>query len=256
VDVRHLRVDEAASTGVMIRELRDVGPSEVIYWRAGSAGSRLCAEDIETAGALIDEAAWLHVTGITPALSLTAAAAVEAALVRARAAGATVSLDVNIRLRLWSEAEARAALVPLVRRCDLVLGSVDELAVVSGLSAVLTPERHGGPLAVADAILSMGPSDVVVRLGSAGAIERGSRGTIAAPALLVDRVVDPVGAGDAFSAGYIASRLRGVRPTDVLAAANACGAAVVGALGDTQGFPNRKELAAILRAGSMRDVSR
>jgi 2-dehydro-3-deoxygluconokinase len=254
VDVAHLRVDASATTGVMIRELRDLGPSEVIYWRAGSAGSRLSAADVEDAAELIDAAGWLHVTGITPALSMDAASAVDAAVTRARAAGARTSLDVNIRLRLWSETQARTALAPLARRCDVVLGGVEELGLLAGLAETLEAAAKLDPEAAADAVLAMGPEVVVVKLGAAGALERrtsssSGSGRTVVPATMVDRVVDPVGAGDAFTAGYIATVLEGGSPADALAAGNACGAAAVATLGDQSGLPTRAELELLLRPG-------
>jgi len=250
VDVRHLVVDESASTGVMIRELRGVGASEVIYWRSGSAGSRMSAEGVEAAGELIDDASWLHITGVTPALSDDAADAVDAAVERARAAGATVSLDINLRLRLWSEARARTALAPLAGRCDVVLGGLDELAVVAGLAETVQAGDDVEPEAAADAVLAMGPRAVVVKLGDRGALEYhledGRTVSVAAPAFPVARVVDPVGAGDAFTAGYIATVLRGGSVAQALAAGNACGASVVATLGDQPGFPTRAELERLL----------
>jgi 2-dehydro-3-deoxygluconokinase len=61
-------------------------------------------------------------------------------------------------------------------------------------------------------------------------------------------VVDPIGAGDAFCAGFIAACLEGVDLGTALEMANACGAAAASALGDQTGLPDRTELAAILRA--------
>lgn len=255
VDVRHLHVDRSASTGVMIRELRDVGPSEVIYWRAGSAGSRLSAEDVAQAAAFFDQATWLHVTGITPALSASAAAAVTAAVERARAAGAMISLDVNVRRRLWSEVEAQAALAPLAGHCDIVLGGVEELALVGGLADDLETAAAIDPETAADAVLALGPDVAVVKLGAAGALERRRVGaavvSTTAAGLTVDRVVDPVGAGDAFTAGYIATVLGGGSPAEALAAGNACGAAAVATLGDQSGLPTRVELRRLLGSSGL-----
>jgi 2-dehydro-3-deoxygluconokinase len=249
VDVTHLQVDHEAATGVMIRESRDLGPSEVLYWRRGSAGSRLSAADVEAAAALFERATWLHVTGISPALSSSAAAAVDAAITRAAAAGATISLDINMRRKLWSEAEARAALGPMIARCRIVLGGVEELAVVAGVAETLDAGALADPEAVADGVLAEGPEVVVVRRGADGAIERRAGRTTVGPAHPVERIVDPVGAGDAFTAGYIFATLQGGPPADVLAAASACGAAVVATLGDVPGLPTREELGALLRHG-------
>ena len=251
VDVSHLRIDETATTGTMVRELRDLGPAEVVYWRAGSAGSRLSAADVEAAGELIDGAAWLHVTGITPALSPEAAGAVDAAVERAQAAGVTISIDLNVRRHLWSEAQARAALAPLVTRCDVVLGGVEELAVVAGLARTLEAGTAVDPVAAADAVRTMGPATVVVKLGADGALERRVGISTSVPALPVEHVIDPVGAGDAFTAGYVSSVLEGAPATRALTVANACGAAAVSVIGDIPGMPTRAELELLLARGNL-----
>jgi 2-dehydro-3-deoxygluconokinase len=254
VDVRWLASDPGAPTGVMVRELRDLGPMEVIYHRAGSAASRVTVEDVRSAAAdgAMDGARWLHLTGITPAISASAAGAVDAAIEEARARDLTISLDLNIRRRLWSEEAARATLSALSARCDIVLGGLDEVAVVAGLAATLEAGGSVDPHAAADALLALGPSRVVVKLGAQGALERRRDGTSiagdAAPAIPV-RVVDPVGAGDAFSAAWIVSVLEGATPHAALRAGNAAGAAVVSTVGDLTGMPTRKELEAILRSG-------
>jgi 2-dehydro-3-deoxygluconokinase len=254
VDVRWLASDAGAPTGVMVRELRDLGPMEVIYHRAGSAASRVTADEVRAAagGGAFDGARWLHLTGITPAISASAAAAVDTAIDEARARGLTISLDLNIRRRLWSEEAARVALSALSARCDVVLGGLDEVAVVAGLAPTLEAGGAVEPIAAADALLASGPSRVVVKLGAQGASERRRQGAerigASAPALPV-RVVDPVGAGDAFSAAWIVAVLEGASPEAALRAGNAAGAAVVSTVGDLTGMPTRKELDAILRSG-------
>jgi 2-dehydro-3-deoxygluconokinase len=250
VQVEHLAVDPEGPTGLFIRELRELGPSDLVYYRSGSAGSKLSAADVSAADGLFAGARWLHVTGITPALSTTAREAVEGAISRARENGLTVSLDLNLRRKLWSEAEAAAVLSDLVARCDIVLGDLDEAALVTNV-----PARRDGPPdpeAVADALLALGPRVAVVKLGSAGALEhRGEAGphrSTRREAIPLTRVVDPVGAGDAFTAGYIAATLEGLAPPRALDLANACGAAVASTVGDMDGLPTRPEVERILGA--------
>jgi len=164
-----------------------------------------------------------------------------------------VSLDLNIRRRLWSEADAVRALAALAARCDVVLGGLDEVALVTGLAATLEAGGLVDPVAAADAMLALGPGRVVVKLGAQGALERRRDGDaivgVAAAAFPVT-VVDPVGAGDAFSAAWIAFTLEGADPEAALRAGNACGAAVVSTVGDLTGMPTRRELDAILRSGA------
>ena len=255
MDVTWLGTDPGAPTGVMIRELRDLGPMEVIYHRAGSAASRITPDDVRAARSAFDDAVWLHVTGITPAISATAAAAVETAMDLARERGAVVSMDLNIRRRLWSEAEAARVLSGLAARCDVVLGGLDEVAVVAGLASTLEAGSQVDPVAAGDALLALGPSRVVVKLGADGAMERrrapdGVAIVGCSAAAFPVRVVDPVGAGDAFSAAWIAFTIEGAAPEAALRAGNAAGAAVVSTVGDLTGMPTRKELDAILRSGT------
>jgi 2-dehydro-3-deoxygluconokinase len=242
VDVSQLAVDPGATTGLMLRERRVLGASEVVYARTGSAGSRVTADDVRRAQAdgVFGEARWLHLTGITPALSDTAREATTLALDIADAAGMTVSFDVNLRRRLWSEEAAAPVLRPLAERSDIVFGSPDELAVVTG-----TDETD--PVALAKAVLAFGPGLAVVKRGADGAlaVERGGD-PVWSQATASPTVVDPVGAGDAFCAGFIASRIEGDDLGTTLTMANACGAAAVAAVGDLAGLPTRTELARLI----------
>lgn len=252
VDTSHLATDPDGTTGLMFRERRALGPARVVYARRGSAGSRLTAADVDRAAVagLFDGGRgvrWLHVTGITPALSPDALAATERALTLARAAGLTTSLDLNLRRRLWPDQAAAPVLRGLAAATDVILGSRDELAVVTGRRA------DEDPADLARAALALGPSLAVVKLGSSGALVVGRQPAdvpVARPAVPLSVVVDPVGAGDAFCAGFIAARLDGADPATALEMANACGAAAASALGDQTGLPDRAELAALLMPGA------
>jgi 2-dehydro-3-deoxygluconokinase len=245
VDIAHLAIDPDAPTGLMFRERRGLGPAQVVYTRRGSAGSRVTAAHVDEAAesGLFDGARWLHLTGITPALSDDARAAIDRAAQLARAAGLTISLDLNLRRRLWSDETAAPVLRDLAAHADVLLGSPDELAVL----AAEQPDHD--PAEVARACLALGPALVVAKLGAAGAlaVERDDPGhPIARPAVPLPVVVDPVGAGDGFCAGLIAARLDGADLGAALEIANACGAAAAAGLGDQTGLPDRAELAAIL----------
>jgi 2-dehydro-3-deoxygluconokinase len=251
VGVDWLRVDGSAPTGIMFRERRALGPAEVVYARAGSAGSRLSPDDVDAAAGAgaFGGARWLHITGITPALSATSRAAVECALDHARRCNLTVSLDINLRRKLWSDTEARPVLAGLAARCDVVCGDVDEAAAVTGLDP-------GSPVeGLLDGLLGLGPSLAVLKLGRSGAAALGRDGaTASAPALAVEPL-DPVGAGDAFCAGFIAASLEAQPLARRLEIAAACGASAVAAIGDQSGLPDRTELDRLL-AGSTRDAIR
>jgi 2-dehydro-3-deoxygluconokinase len=248
VGVAHLMTDDQAATGLMFRERRHLGPAQVVYTRSGSAGSRLSVADVDRAAdaGIFDGGRWLHLSGITPALSESARAATFGAAAHARASGLTVSLDLNLRRRLWPDEVAGPVLRELAEGCDIVFGSPDELAVVAG--ETVAPESAE----LARAALSLRPSVTVVKLGAAGAMlvdAETAAAPITRPALPLRAVVDPVGAGDAFCAGFIAARLEEQSFERALDYANACGAAAAATLGDQTGTPDRRELIALLASG-------
>lgn len=236
VDVSGVVVDAARRTGLMVRERRVLGPSEVVYHRSDSAGSALEPSDVDAVAGAFASAQWLHLTGITPALSESADRAILRAIELARAAGVRVSFDVNLRRRLWSDEEAAARLHPIVTGADLVFGDADELAVVAGLAL------SADGLEAARALRAEGSRSVVVKRGPAGATLVGEGEPSTAPAVQIARVVDPVGAGDAFCAGYLAALLDGLDPVTALRWGNACAAAVLTVEGDLTGLPSRVEL--------------
>jgi 2-dehydro-3-deoxygluconokinase len=246
VGVDQLKVDSSAPTGLLIRDRRAIGPSEVVYYRSASAGSRLGPEDVDRAVAAgtFERARWLHLTGITPALSPSCRAAVERAIERAREERLTVSLDVNLRRKLWSDDEARPVLADVARRVDVLLAGGDEAAVMAGVDPASTPEM------LVDALLKLGPSTAVVKLGAEGAIGRDRDGPTVRRHGLRAAAIDPIGAGDAFSAGFISAQLDGASLERALDVANACGAAAVSALGDQSGLPDRLELERLLAPAS------
>lgn len=228
-------VDTTAATGLLIKESPSAGRTAVTYYRAGSAGSRLSPSDLDAVD--IADFALLHITGITPALSPTARATIDAVLDRATDAGIPVSFDVNHRSALWAgtgDGEASEAYRSLAARSSIVFAGADEAALVTGLAP-------GDPEALARALAALGPAEVVVKLGERGAValrdgELTGRAAVAVP------VVDTVGAGDAFVAGYLAELLRGGSVADRLDLAVRTGAAACLHPGDWEGFPSRAEL--------------
>jgi 2-dehydro-3-deoxygluconokinase len=225
--VRTIAIRDESFTGLMVRYRRTGERTHVDYHRAGSAGSRLLPTDLPGD---LTEADVLHVTGITPALSDSARAAVFQAVERARAAGVTVSVDVNYRAKLWSRFDAAPVLRDLVSRADVAFAGPAEAAIFLG-----DEEPVAG-------LAALGPAEVVVKDGARGcaALLDGKRYEV--PALPVT-VVDPVGAGDAFVAGYLADRMAGAPPSERLRTAIAAGAFAVTVPGDCEGLPRRDELA-------------
>lgn len=223
-------VDTAAATAVMVVLDRRPLPPQVIYHRAGSAGSRLAPADVLPA--LDRRPRLMHITGITPALSGTASATVEVALEHAETLGVEVSIDVNYRAKLWGPGQARDALTAVVRRATVVIGSADEIALVARGS----DEREQ----VVD-LLRHGVRTVVVKRGRRGATSYDGDGEHHQDAFAVTEV-DSIGAGDAFSAGYLSGLLDGLDERSRLDRACRAGAFAVSASGDWDRSPTKREL--------------
>jgi 2-dehydro-3-deoxygluconokinase len=231
VDVSAARVDSRGTTGLLITEPRTAEMTRVMYYRAGSAASHLEPSDVIPA--LDHPPKVLHVTGITCALGPAPRAAVAEAIAAAAAAGVVVSLDVNYRSRLWSRELAASTLIALVPHVDVLVASEDELGLVAPGS---TDED-----AQVSALLGTGVSEVVITRGAAGATVYTADGKISSPARPV-RVVDVIGAGDAFVAGYLSARVDGLDVSERLGRATATAAFVVACTGDWEGLPSRAEL--------------
>lgn len=228
----HAAVDPDAPTGLMIKEQRTQDATHVWYYRAGSAGSRLGTDDFPPS--LIAGAALLHVTGITPALSTTAHSAVVEAVQLAREAGVPVSFDVNHRTTLWKGREPAEVYRELARASSIVFAGADEARLLAPTAASV-PELARG-------VASLGPKQVIIKLGGAGCHALIDGADYPLPAVPV-RVVDTVGAGDAFVAGYLYEFLLGKDPLTRLRTAVTTGAFACTTVGDWEGLPRRQDLA-------------
>jgi 2-dehydro-3-deoxygluconokinase len=94
-------------------------------------------------------------------------------------------------------------------------------------------------------LAASGPREVVLKRGGEGSLALADGRIVTQPAFPVEEV-DPVGAGDAFDAGYLAGHLWGLAPEERLRVANAMGALCVATLGDYEGLPDEEELQAFL----------
>lgn len=198
VDTRWVRFDPDAPTGVYFK---DPGRG-VLYYRAGSAASRMTAESI--ADVPLEQAEIVHVSGITPALSASCAAMIDAVIARVAESDAALSFDVNHRAALWPASEAAPVLLDLANRADIVFVGLDEAETLWGTKTAEDVRA-----------LVSAPARLVVKDGDVGATEFSAEGAVFVPAIRTE-VVEAVGAGDAFAAGYLAGLLAGDAPAERL----------------------------------------
>ncbi|MFC9351668.1 sugar kinase [Arthrobacter sp. NPDC057013] len=224
-------LDEAAPTGLMIKERRTPSAQRVNYYRTGSAGSRISPSDVDEE--LISSAGLLHLTGITPALSESARATIFEAIAIAKTAKVPVSFDLNYRAKLWSADEAREVYREIIPIADIVFAGDEEAAIAVG--------AESDPEDLAHRLAKLGPRQSIIKLGAAGAIALIDGQLYRQPPVLVE-AVDTVGAGDAFVAGYLAEFMNHASPPERLQTAAATGAFACLVPGDWEGFPRRDEL--------------
>ena len=236
---------EGEFTGIQL--LNHLGGGEVIrrYRRAGSAASRLTATEVLPH---LDGSDLVHVTGITPALSDTCRLTAFAVMRSATERSIPVSMDVNYRDALWTPAEAMAVCDEMRRLATLFKVGHDEAETIWGLGlSAQDYARHffGGNTRLA-----------VVTTGDSGAVAYDGQSVVTHPGFTVE-MVDPVGAGDAFVAGFLAGIFQRCALPDLLAMnpdaradilhraleiANACGALVCTRHGDTEAMPDMRQV--------------
>jgi 2-dehydro-3-deoxygluconokinase len=188
--------------------------SSVLYDRAASAIARVTPGSIDWQS-MFSGVRWFHVSGITPALSESAATVTAEALKAAKNAGLTVSYDLNYRSKLWSGEQARAVQEPMMEHVDVLITTEEDTQVVFGIDAASkgryenvdadsyaeiarSLQKRFGFRAVA-ITLRENPR---VLLNTWSAIVAAEDNIYRAPRYEVE-VVDRIGAGDAFSAGLI-----------------------------------------------------
>lgn len=242
VDVSQVILDPDHPTGVAFKERRELGPRKVIYYRRGSAASHLTPADLSPD--YFTGARYFHVSGINPALSASCHETVVSAMDLAHRAGTLVSFDPNVRLRLWDVETCRRTLRALLSRCDLVFPGADEAELLTGEA---DPER------AARGILELGPKLVLVKLGADGAMAVNAEAVTRVPAFRLERIVDPVGAGDGFAAGFLSGQLRGWGVAESMRLGALVGASAMSVSGDVEGLPTWEDVQAL---ESSRDVAR
>ena len=241
VDVSQVIRDPTRNTGLYLKHHNATGVTRIQYYRRGSAASNLQPDDLSPDH--FRDARLVHLNGMTFALSESCARTMRRAVELTLDSGAMISLDLNLRLQLWSIESAREAIGPVIQKSSAIFGTEEEFLDYFGVSDI--DEALG-------AAVALGPRIAAAKMGPDGAVAlvdglRFAHGGYNAPA-----VVDVVGAGDGFDAGFLASYLRGLSPYECLRRANLCGACAVATTGDFQGYPTLEEMERLLESSQER----
>lgn len=218
--------DQGAPTGLYFVTHGPAG-HVFTYRRAGSAASRMTPADLDPA--MIAGARFFHASGISQAISDSAAETVAAGMALARKAGVLVSYDTNFRPRLWPAAKARPVITAAAAGAHIVKTSAEDAEALFGLTAPVEIGRH---------LLGLGAGAVVITLGKDGVALATADGVEMIQGRAV-AAVDATGAGDAFTGALLAELARGAALGPAARFANAAAALSTRGYGAIAPLPTR-----------------
>lgn len=232
VDIERVRAHPSLPTGLTV--VLSTGDDRAVLTSAGSI-STMGAADVTDAD--LQQVRHLHVASFF--LQPRLAAELGGLLTRARKLGVTTSLDTN-----WDPEGRWSGLDDVLPLVDVLFVNTAELVAVA--SAVLGEQTGASVDHAGRALSALGPT-LVLKDGARGGRAWSSDGSWQVPSPPV-HVVDAVGAGDSFDAGFVAAYLRGMTTADALRWGVACGSLSTQAAGGTAAQPDRSEVDAMLVA--------
>ena len=225
VDTRHCLFTEGHRLGLYFLEVgASLRPSRIVYDRADSAFAHLDPAAFNW-NEILKNASWLHWTGITPAISATAAQATAEAVAAARRLGVTVSADVNYRRNLWQYGQRAQDVMPaLVAGCDLVVCTEGDAEDLFGIQAA--PGAANGFVSMSEQLAARFPRlkrVIATRRQTQSASHERIGGLLwdegqfyETPFYDIAPVVDRIGGGDSFIAGFIYGSSHYATPIEAL----------------------------------------
>jgi 2-dehydro-3-deoxygluconokinase len=235
IDTSEVELIEDYPTSIYFREVLEDGNGRSFYYREKSPTLTMSEQDLSEE--YFQKAKLLHVTGVFPSICSNNREIIKKAVKIAKQNGLLVSFDPNIRLKMWSKEEAREFIHELLPYVDILLTGEDEAEIILGSDSLENYIKK---------FHEYGISKVVIKKGADGSI--GSDGTQVynMPPIKARAVVDTVGAGDGYDAGFISSLLKGWSFEKSLHFANAVGSMVVSVKGDNEGLPYFEDVQAFL----------
>src|SRR5690625_3481726 len=154
VDTSAVTFDKSHPTGVFFKEMNFGNDPAIYYYRSNSAASKMSTKMLDEA--YISRAKFIHLTGITPALSLSCREMIYQMIDIAHKNNQTITFDPNIRLKLWDREEAKKTLLDVASKSHIVMPGIEEGELLTGES---------NPKEIAHSLLTGKTEVVVVKLG-------------------------------------------------------------------------------------------
>ena len=227
IDTSQVKLVDGYPTSLNFKEILEDGSGRTFYYRSNSPTDTLTEDTLDES--FLKGAKVLHITGVFLAVNKEKnVPLIRKAVEIAKKNGVLISLDPNIRLRLWSKEEVKLALSELLPLVDILLTGVDEADIMFETT---------DPQEIIEKSKELGISYVAIKQGEEGSIGYHNGKTIESPPVKPKKVVDTVGAGDGFDAGFIYGVLNNWPLEKTLQFANTIGSMVVSVTGDNEGLP-------------------
>ncbi len=225
VDVSDVEFVDECATSVNFKEIKEDGSGKTFYYRSNSPILSLTPEDITDD--MFNSIDLVHLSGVFLSIDPKNKLIVKKVIEKAKKNDVTISFDPNIRLKLWTIGEARDIFKEIFPHVDILLTGLDEIKLII---------EEDSKEALAEFAHHYHIQDLVIKDGGNGSMLYRNGVWTEEKAFNV-HVVDTVGAGDGFDAGYVYGYLHHYEPSELLTFANGVGALVTTVSGDNEGLP-------------------
>ena len=243
IDISEVKLVDGYQTSVYFREVLSDGASRSFYYREKSPTSTMKLEDLNEE--YFKNAKILHITGVFPSISNNNQNIILEAVKLAKKLNLMVSFDPNIRLKMWTKEEMRGFIEKVLPSVDILLIGDEEVEILLKDSNI---EK------AIETFHSYGIGKVIVKKGAKGAIGSDGKNIYEVSAIKPKAVIDTVGAGDGFAAGFLTALLKGETLENCISFANAVGSLVVGVEGDNEGLPYYEDV--LVHLGQSKKIER
>lgn len=243
VDTSEVKLVDGYQTSVYFREVLSDGSSRSFYYRENSPTSTMKPEDLNEE--YFKKSKVLHITGVFPSILKKNENIILEAIRLAKKNGLLISFDPNIRLKMWTKEEAREFINSILPEVDILLVGDEEVELLLETTDLEQAIK---------VFYSYGISKVVIKRGAKGAMGYEGKEIFYVDGIPPKALVDTVGAGDGFAAGFLTSTIKGESFEDSIRFANAVGSLVVGVEGDNEGLPYYEDV--LVHLGKNKKVER
>lgn len=235
IDTSKVELVNGFPTSVYFKEILNEERINSYYYRHNSPTNVFKVEDIDEE--YVKNSKVIHISGVFPAINDTNKDIVLQLVKLAKKNNVVVTFDPNIRLKLWSGEKAKAVLQSFLPFVDVLITGEEEAELLLGSTNM-------------EELIELGKhydiSHIVLKRGEKGAIGYKGGEIIDASPIISSKIVDTIGAGDGFAAGYIYSLINDWSLEKSLSFANAVACYVIGVPGDNEGLPYLEDMAVIL----------